>query len=115
MRLKYLTLLSVLTFAGCANVPAEFAAQMNRTSDKYASVTREMTRAELVASLGAPQKEDKSSATWEIRFDALNFESLTVEFGSDDRIAKLTRAYGRGTYGPHWSSQRSYAYEKRSK
>lgn len=113
MRLRLLSLVSVLALAGCANVPAEFAARMDRAAERYATVTSGMSRSELVASLGAPQREDRASATWEIRFNTLNYDSLAVEFDQEDRVVKITIAHGRATRGPGWNSARSQAYEER--
>jgi hypothetical protein len=112
MHPRFLIIASVLVFTGCASVPAEFATQMDRTSDKYAMATTTMTRAQLVAALGPPQKEEEAKAVWEIRFDSRNYDSLTVDFTGDGRVRTMTKAHGRGSWSPHWSSQRSYAYEK---
>lgn len=113
MRFRLLGLVSVLALAGCANVPAEFAARMDQAAERYATVTSGMSRSELVAALGAPQREDESSATWEMRFNRLNYDSLAVEFNREGRVAKITLAHGRATRGPAWSSARSHGYEER--
>ena len=112
MHPRSLIIASVLVLAGCASVPAELATQMDRATDKYELATKNMTRAELDSALGAPQIEEEAKAVWEVRFDSRNYDSLTVDFAGDGHVAKMTKSHGRGSWGPRWSSHRSYAYDK---
>ena len=98
MKSKLPLLVSILVLSGCGNVPPEVATQMRSAAQKYGSVTNGMTKEAIVAALGPPQKEEASTATWEVRYNAGNYESLIVEFDRTGHPTKTTKLHRQ------WSS-----------
>lgn len=109
---KLLLCASVLTLAGCATVPPEIAAELKVASQRYATATVDMTRAEFVRVLGDPQKDDGTTAVWEARYDDGNFDSLSVVFTPEGRVKTMTKTHSRRTRGPGLNYERSYSYTK---
>ena len=110
-----LMLLAVLLLAGCANVPANFGTTLDDAAKKYAFAMNETTKHALVASLGAPEKEEMQRAVWEVRYDNKNYESLSVDFTADGRVVKTTKAHGRRASNSFGSFEHSYEYSKPAK
>jgi hypothetical protein len=100
MRSK-IVFLSVLLLAGCTSIPipADFASEMSAAAERYRTVKSEMTKQEAVALLGAPRREEERLAVWEVRYDARNYDSLTVAFDASGRITTLTRKHSRWSAG----------------
>ena len=71
---------------------------MTGASEKYASVTKDMTKEAIIAALGPPQKEEGSTLTWEVRYSMRNYASLIVEFDRTGHPIKTTKSDSR------WSS-----------
>ena len=103
--------LTCLLLAGCVAIPREKAAQMSAASQSYASVTVCMMKEDLIAALGAPQRDTGRSALWEERYDAGNYNSLAIEFDAGDRAVKVTNTHRRRSWGPFGSYTRENVYE----
>jgi outer membrane protein assembly factor BamE (lipoprotein component of BamABCDE complex) len=68
---------------------------LRSAAERFASVNSDMTREQIQAILGRPQKEDGRKLKWEVRADAKNVESLFVEFDSAGKVVTLTRDSAR--------------------
>lgn len=105
-----LSLLATLVLTGCVSVPRNVASQMNVAAGKYATAKRGMTKDELIASLGAPQKQEGSKTIWEIRYDEKNYDSLTVEFDGGGHAISTAKAHARHSSSFLGDFDRSYSY-----
>jgi len=69
---------------------------MRQAEARFAEVSRDMTRADLIQKLGAPQEEDATSATWTVRYNVLNYDSMKAVFTRDGHILSITKTRCRG-------------------
>jgi uncharacterized protein YceK len=110
MRITGVSLMCLL-LAGCVAIPSEKAARMSAASQRYASVTVGIMKKDLIAALGAPQREIGRSALWEERYDAGNYDSLAIDFDAGERAVKVTNTHRRRSWGPFGSYTRENIYE----
>jgi uncharacterized protein YceK len=103
---KPAALLLCVILAGCTSITTEQHVALKSASNLYASATREMSRDELVALLGAPQKTEGQRLTWETAITSKNAEALVVEFRPDGSIARMTQSSERFARGPFWQGGR---------
>jgi hypothetical protein len=89
-----------MLLAGCSTLSPQQSAILRAASDRYALITLEMTREELVYALGPPQKEGAHLLVWEVRCDPDDFESLNVELDSGNRAAAIARVHSRFDWAP---------------
>lgn len=89
------TITTLVHSADAASVPAGDEARMAEAAAKFEAITRRTTTDQVFAQLGAP---NKATAIWEVRHDRENFESLSVEFGTDGQLAHSEGNSGRASH-----------------
>jgi hypothetical protein len=78
-----------LLAGGCAS-----AARVRADSRRQSEISRGMSKAAVVALLGAPQHASGSQWIWETSADAKNFTRLEVTFSPSDTVARLHHSHG---------------------
>ncbi|HUL53139.1 MAG TPA: hypothetical protein VLT83_06990 [Opitutaceae bacterium] len=92
---RLLLAVAALVLASCSTVSPQQRVALDDARNRYAGVTFEMTREELVQLLGAPKKSDATHLMWEVRYGPDNFETLRVEFNSENQVAVIERQHSR--------------------
>ena len=113
--IKLFLLLVAFVSVGCTSITPDQKAALREASGRYATVTKEMTKAQIVSVLGAPQKESAQISTWEAHANERNYEALVVEFDPVGNVEKITRVTHRYSFGPIGHAERWYEYAKNNK
>ncbi len=93
--MKTLVALCAIALAGCSTITPQQGAALAEAADRYAQVTLDMTKEQLLQLLGAPQKTEENRLTWELRFGRENSESLQVRFNAQNQMIELQRQHRR--------------------
>jgi hypothetical protein len=114
---------SILVFAlmlgGCSMVTQKQGAALLEASQRYARASLDMTKEQLVQVVGPPQKQDAHHFFWDVRYSRQNFESLSVEFNSENQVVKIKGRHGRFCWGDvagdelwvdHWNKVQTLGY-----
>jgi hypothetical protein len=105
---QFIAVASGLLAVGCASLPREADRQLAQTFHRYQAVKPGMTRAEVVAALGAPQSVDATlrRVRWEKRFDKNSFDALAVTFDPSEKVVttELTERRERNFLGRAYAS-----------
>ena len=106
---RYIIVLALL-LGGCVSLSPGQRDALRTAADTYKSVTKEMSKAQILATLGQAQRVEGGSLIWEVRVARGNFESLTVDFDAAEKVVKLARVSNRCTSGPYYEAERRYEY-----
>ena len=97
--MKPLMVVIALVLAGCSTVSPRQSAELAEAADRYARITLDMTKDQLVQLLGAPRETDQNHCMWELSYGRDNFESLSLRFNSENQITEIRRVHGRYSFG----------------
>jgi hypothetical protein len=84
-----------MLLAGCSTISPRQNATLQAASDRYATVALDMSREELVRTLGPPQQDGARLLMWKVQYGSDNFELLGVELDSANLVAAIASLHSR--------------------
>ena len=85
----------VLGVTGCSSLTKEESTELRRIAEQFDAAMPKVSKAELIAILGAPQTDLGTTCTWLAEVSDQNFEKLTAELAEDGTVTRLRRVSKR--------------------